>query len=391
MSSRGLMKRTHSPLLSLWPVLTFACYSGSDAGGGPVDLGTTASTSPTSASTDPPTTSLPTTSATSSTSTGTLTDTTSTGPGSGSSTGAPDTSGAEPGTSSSGTTELPPSESCGDANLDPGEECDLGAAQNDDQGACTLTCKLPKCGDHLIWAGKEDCDNGDNNNDVLYGGCSTQCTYGPRCGDAKLQDSEECDLGPDNGNGEFLPDSVPCTGGCRFKAKLVFLSSVAYMAGELKTAEDADVECQKLAAKAKFDNAPSFKAWISDASHSPAKDFTKTAGLPYVRPDGVRIADDWDDLILNGPDDGITVTETGVALLSTGVWTGTGPNGQLVPETLTCKGWSSSEAGDKGQRGLSGVEKKLGPAWTQWVDNDHWTTYLISSCIFPYHLYCFEQ
>jgi len=71
MSSRGLMKRTHSPLLSLWPVLTFACYSGSDAGGGPVDLGTTASTSPTSASTDPPTTSLPTTSATSSTSTGT--------------------------------------------------------------------------------------------------------------------------------------------------------------------------------------------------------------------------------------------------------------------------------------------------------------------------------
>ena len=66
MSSRGLMKRTHSHLISLWPLLTFACYSGSDAGGGPIDLGM-ASTSPTIASTDPPITSLPTTSATSST------------------------------------------------------------------------------------------------------------------------------------------------------------------------------------------------------------------------------------------------------------------------------------------------------------------------------------
>jgi hypothetical protein len=363
----------------------------------PVDLGTTASTSPTSASTDPPTTSLPTTSATSSTSTGTLTDTTSTGPGSGSSTGAPDTSGAEPGTSSSGTTELPPSESCGDANLDPGEECDLGAAQNDDQGACTLTCKLPKCGDHLIWAGKEDCDNGDNNNDVLYGGCSTQCTYGPRCGDAKLQDSEECDLGPDNGNGEFLPDSVPCTGGCRFKAKLVFLSSVAYMAGELKTAEDADVECQKLAAKAKFDNAPSFKAWISDASHSPFKDFTKTAGLPYVRPDGVRIANDWDDLILNGPDDGITVTETGVALMSTGAWTGTGPSGQLVSRRRS-PAWVMEQLGGGRQRAASDSERRrtskprssvdaVGRGERS-VDELHLTSGL-PLCL--YHLYCFEQ
>jgi hypothetical protein len=34
-------------------------------------------------------------------------------------------------------------------------------------------------------------------------------------------------------------------------------------------------------------------AWLSDALHSPAKDFLHTAGLPFVRPDGVRIADDW--------------------------------------------------------------------------------------------------
>jgi hypothetical protein len=383
------MKRTHSPLLLLWPLLTLACYSGSDAGGGPVDLGT-ASTSPTSASTDPPTTGLPTTSATSSTS-GTLTDTSSTGPGSGSSTSALDTSDPDPGTSSSGTTELPPSESCGDAILDPGEECDLGAAQNDDQGACTLTCKLANCGDQLIWAGKEDCDNGPNNNDVVYGGCTTQCKYGPRCGDAKLQGPEECDLGPDNGTGEFQPDSVPCDDGCRFTAKLAFLSSVSYKGGELGGVEGADLKCQNLATLAKFDNAGNFKAWLSDALHSPSKGFTHTDNMPYVRPDGVRIADDWDDLILSGPGDGISVTETGETMPSKGVWTGTAPNGELHPDTLTCKSWTSLAAVDKGIRGLSTIANKQEPAWTQWIEGKQWTNHSAMNCLNTYQIYCFEQ
>jgi hypothetical protein len=380
------MKRSHSPLLSLWPLLTFSCYSGSDASGGPIDL-ETASGSPSSTSSDPPTTSLPTTTATASTSTSTPADTTSPGPDSGSSTGAPDTSGVEPGTSSSGTTELPPSQSCGDAILDPGEECDFGAAQNDDQSACTLTCQLAKCGDHLIWAGKEDCDNGPNNNDSLYGGCTTQCKYGPRCGDNKLQDLEECDLGPNNGTGEFLPDSVPCDNGCRYDAKLVFLSSVAYTEGELNGANGAHEKCQKLAADAGIDNALNFKAWISDAVFTPAnmdKGFTKTAGKPYVRPDGVRIADDWSDLILNGPDIGILVTEKGVAMPSEGVWTGTGPNGALADDTLTCQGWKSPKAADKGHTGFSGVDMP-------WADVKQWTSFSVFNCLTEFPIFCFEQ
>jgi len=392
MSSRGLMQRNHLPLRPLfWSLLIVACHSGDDAGSGLVDLAT-ASTSPSSTSTDPPTTSPPTTSATSSTSTGTPTDTTSTGSTGGGSTGSgASTTDNEPGTSSSSTTEPAPSESCGDAILDPDEECDLGAAQNSDQGACTLTCKLAKCGDQLIWAGTEACDNGDNNNDSLYGGCTTQCTYGPRCGDGELQGPEECDLGPDNGTGEFLPNSVPCTDGCRFKAKLVFLSSVAYKGGELQGAEGAHAKCQSLAKLAKFDNALGFKAWISDAQHSPLKDFTHTIGTPYVRPDGVRIADDWNDLILNGPDDGIIITELGETLLGAYVWTGTASNGELAPNTLTCQSWSSSKAADKGHTGMSGVENMQEPAWTQWLDQRQWTSYASFNCLYTYQVYCFEQ
>ena len=382
MSSRGPMCRSNlAPILSV--SLLAACSSGGDPGGEPIDLATSTTSLPISTSTEAPTTGIPTTDATSSTSTGAPADSTTSS--SSSSTGDETT-----GTLSGGTTTAP-SSTCGDGNLDPGEECDLSAAINDDNGACTLECKLAKCGDNLIWSGQEACDDGPNNNDALYGGCTTKCALGPRCNDGKLQGPEECDLGADNGSGEFPANSVPCDDGCRFDAKLVFLSSVAFKGGKLKSAKDAHTECQKLAAGADFDNATNFSAWLSDASYSPSKGFTKTAGKPYVRPDGVRIANDWEDLILNGPDDGITVTETGTTLLGMGVWTGTGPDGGLVKDTLTCKGWSSSELGDKGHRGQSGVKKQPGPVWSQWLDNDHWTTYSALSCSFAYQIYCFEQ
>lgn len=73
--------------------------------------------------------------------------------------------------------------------------------------------------------------------------------------------------------------------------------------------EGAHTKCRLLAEKAGLDNSASFMAWLSDALHSPAKDFTLTDNIPYVRPDGVRVADDWNDLVQNGPHDGIFVTE----------------------------------------------------------------------------------
>jgi cysteine-rich repeat protein len=72
------------------------------------------------------------------------------------------------------------------------------------KSACT-----PHCGDGIATNG-EQCDCGDGtvpvpdgctgpNNDNTYGGCTTQCKYGPFCGDGKVQTdnggSEECDLG----------------------------------------------------------------------------------------------------------------------------------------------------------------------------------------------------
>ena len=74
---------------------------------------------------------------------------------------------------------------------------------------------VPTCGDGVAVA-DEECDCGDGsgalpagcpgpNDDKTYGGCSTQCKWGPFCGDATTQSPpagpEECDKGKDNGNG----------------------------------------------------------------------------------------------------------------------------------------------------------------------------------------------
>jgi hypothetical protein len=83
------------------------------------------------------------------------------------------------------------------------EECDNGA-DNDDTayGGCTTACKWgPYCGDGIV-NGPEECDNGKNNGGAYAdGGCTLACTKPHYCGDGILDTdlSEECDLGPKNG------------------------------------------------------------------------------------------------------------------------------------------------------------------------------------------------
>jgi cysteine-rich repeat protein len=85
---------------------------------------------------------------------------------------------------------------------------------------------IPHCGDGMVTGG-EECDCGDGtvavpagclgpNNDALYGGCKTDCKWGPFCGDGVTQSPpagpENCDQGSKNG-------SVMGSGGCTFGCK----------------------------------------------------------------------------------------------------------------------------------------------------------------------------
>jgi fibro-slime domain-containing protein len=77
----------------------------------------------------------------------------------------------------------------------------------------TYTDCTPKCGDGVI-NGAETCDEGPNNSDTAYGGCTTQCVIGPYCGDAKVDTTygEECD---DGVNLSPYGKTTGCSPGCR--------------------------------------------------------------------------------------------------------------------------------------------------------------------------------
>jgi cysteine-rich repeat protein len=91
---------------------------------------------------------------------------------------------------------------CGDANVDPGEDCDDGAANADD-GACTTACKAAACGDGLVQAGVEECDDANaDDSDTCVAGCKTAA-----CGDGFVGPGEACD----DGN---QADDDDCTNAC---------------------------------------------------------------------------------------------------------------------------------------------------------------------------------
>src|SRR5690606_18783878 len=91
---------------------------------------------------------------------------------------------------------------CGDGVLTAGEEdCDNGvniSFYDDTDDACAPGCELPPyCGDGELQPAQEWCDEGDDGNEGEYDGCTQTCELGPYCGDGQIDedDGEACDDG----------------------------------------------------------------------------------------------------------------------------------------------------------------------------------------------------
>ena len=339
----------------------------------------------------------------SSTSTTTLTTTTTTTPDPDPTTTTATTSTTTEADTSTTTTESTTTESttttttsppiCGDGILDPDTEaCDDGYGLNSDTAACTLHCQLNICGDALVHLGVEDCDHGLNNNDSPdnYGGCGTDCHFTSYCGDGLIQGAEECDFGRDNGSGNTEIGGVACDDTCRYAAKLCFLSSAVHEASALGSAAKADALCRSAALAAGYDNPNAFMAWVSDDASSPATRFTPSP-IPFVLPNGRRIANHSKQLFTTGPLIGITRTDQGEDLSKARVWTGTAANGALFDPNLDCQNWTSKGFADQARIGRSGVDEDDQDEFNQWKSQHHWTSYKTVSCQYQFHLYCFEN
>ena len=92
-----------------------------------------------------------------------------------------------------------------------------GKINDGSYGGCTTDCKYgPYCGDGMPdTANGEECDPGSRGNNVTYGnkdGCAPGCKFPHFCGDAIVDEAEgeQCDLGPNNG----MPVQ-PCTIDCK--------------------------------------------------------------------------------------------------------------------------------------------------------------------------------
>jgi hypothetical protein len=98
---------------------------------------------------------------------------------------------------------------CGDMVLDAFEECDAGYNVNDDEAACTDSCKIAVCGDGLVFETIEACDGGDH--------CTAECTL-RSCGDGIVDPWERCEPA-------LRPSDPDCTDMCTDARKTVFITS----------------------------------------------------------------------------------------------------------------------------------------------------------------------
>ena len=100
-------------------------------------------------------------------------------------------------------------------------------------------------------------------------------------------------------------------------------------------------------------------AWLSDDTGSPATRFTQ-ATVPYVRTDGVRVADDYADLTDGTIQHAINVSESKGVASSPSAWSTTGSTGTFLDfganPARHCSRWTDGSATLAGHDGItSGV------------------------------------
>ena len=226
---------------------------------------------------------------------------------------------------------------CGDAMLDPDEQCDLGIALNANDGACLENCTLPTCGDGHVRAKVEECDD---QNFEPGDGCHACC-----------------------------------------RTRLVFVTSDVYQPGQFMGLVGADQRCRSLAQQAGLKNFATFKAWLSDSKTSARQRMVHGRGR-YELVNGLLVADSWEALVAGELQNPINATEKSETQDS-GVWTATNPDGSTAQGTDHCLDWTYTGVHHAAHWGAGG---EVSPSWTMAA-----TEFNPTDCGSGLPIYCFEQ
>ena len=291
---------------------------------------------------------------------------------------------------------------CGDGELQGAEECDDGNDVDTDE--CTNMCMLAKCGDMVVQEGVEECDDG---NDIDTDECLSDC-MAAFCGDGVVQEGvDECDDGNDVDTDECtnmcmpavcgdgivyeeveecddgnMDDGDGCSADCISESKIAFVTSETYN-GNMGGLAGADAKCQALAIAAGLPG--NYMAWLGSANESPVTRFTKSMS-PYVRVDGVKIADNWTDLIdgsllapLNKTEKNQAPPIGNTSCAGGGfptTWSAVNPNG--TSQGSYCGDWASTNGGSRWGRA-----DQSNASWTSWCSGG------LCSWVSP--IMCFQQ
>ncbi|MCY1007740.1 DUF4215 domain-containing protein [Nannocystis pusilla] len=218
---------------------------------------------------------------------------------------------------------------CGDGVVEDFEQCDDGNAIETDDCA---SCQNAFCGDGIVHAGVEECD----------------------------EDGDNCES-------------------CARVHMRVFVSSTTATA-KLGGLVGADEDCQALADDA--DLKGTFRAWLSTGDVDAASRL-QHAERPYKRIDGAPLADNWADLVDGTLLNPIVITELGdkVGVDSNcgicPVWTATTPMGVGLDDD--CSAWNAVLFDDV----VVGECTVKDARWTQGCAT--------RMCSLSSHLYCVEQ
>lgn len=191
--------------------------------------------------------------------------------------------------------------------------------------------------------------------------------------------------------------------------KIIFVTSMAHdgdlrswmpqCSGRSTGIEAADCICQQHA-RLWGNLAGTYKAWLSDATHSAASRLSH-ATVPYVNRKGAQIAASWTELasapcsaLWDQTEDGATVENA-----SKLVWTGSDSDGNLVISSSThgprtCDDWTSGSMTDSGYVGSAAADAyhpNFPGCWSEWVETSAHEPAGWDECDLGNHLYCFEQ